>query len=374
MKVCVSSIDLRGAVEKARRVVPSRTALPILGFFRLEAGPGGVLQISSYDMEAGIEVEIPAIVETEGACTVPARALCALAKALPGTDVWLESNGEAFPASATILRAGDLVYRLLNLPAEEFPRIPSAEDGAATFRIAGDEMRSIIRQVALFAARGEERLSLAGVLIEAEGETARFVATDGHRLGVGTGCISGLAEPIRAVVPAHVMRMVTSLLGDGADPVTVDVGGHVRFSRPHLSISSRLIESEYPNYRRVIREEHSREWVIPWLELRRAVERAEIVAKSDGHRLVFGHAGGDQITIAADSGGFGSAFEVVPGCTCTGGPLQIGFNGSYVRGILSAIGSVEAVRIELGEPLSGAVWRAVGREDGFFAMIMPIRV
>ena len=72
MKVSLISDNLQKKILFVNHAISSRSQLPILLNFLIEAKEGK-LKISATDLEIGIIVEIPAKTEEEGVVTVPAK-------------------------------------------------------------------------------------------------------------------------------------------------------------------------------------------------------------------------------------------------------------------------------------------------------------
>jgi len=95
------------------------------------------------------------------------------------------------------------------------------------------------------------------------------------------------AADISVIVPARAMREVERQLTEDAEAtVAVQVtDAQVQFGFDHgVTIVSRLIEGEFPNYRKVIPASH--EWVVsgPVANLRECVRRCAIVSREDTAR------------------------------------------------------------------------------------------
>ena len=72
---------------------------------------------------------------------------------------------------------------------DEFPDIPTFDDGGRYHEITAGVLRTMIRRTAFAADKKDSasRFALKGVLWEAEGKNARLVATDTKRLALCEG-------------------------------------------------------------------------------------------------------------------------------------------------------------------------------------------
>ena len=121
------------------------------------------------------------------------------------------------------LTCGRFECRILGTDAEEFPPIPSVEDGVG-ITIDPKVLRSAIDQVVFAAATEDSRPVLTGVKIEAEESNVTFAAADGFRLAVHTASLaSPVAEPTSFIIPSRTLRELERLLADQDEVVEFTV-------------------------------------------------------------------------------------------------------------------------------------------------------
>jgi len=356
------------AMQVVARAVSGRTTLPILNNVLVD-GAEDALRFVATDLELSIEASIPAQVEEDGALTAPARVFTEVVQNLPSADVTLAVD----EANTVALRCQKSEYAIRGLPPEEFSTLPEIE-GGIEFAIPQDTMKAVIEQITLAASPDETRPMLTGALLRiADGEMT-VVATDTHRLALRklTG-LEGLPDaPVRAIVPARALNeLARSLPRDEDEPVKVQLGERlIQFSVPGLTIASRLIEGEFPNYEKVIPTDFDRKLTAKREELAIALRRALIVAREDANRVVLA-AEGDALRISADSQDVGHASEEVP-VSLDGAPIEIAFNARYLLDVVNAI-AADDIEIELSGPLSPGAVRPLGEAD-YLYVLMPMQI
>src|SRR5439155_9267742 len=84
-------------------------------------------------------------------------------------------------------------FEILGLPAGDFPTLPRA-DAEAIGEIDADAMRMMVNQTIFAVSADETRPFLTGVYVALYGAEAKFVATDGGRLGLLKGQLPGDAR------------------------------------------------------------------------------------------------------------------------------------------------------------------------------------
>ncbi len=99
-------------------------------------------------------------------------------------------------------------------PTDEFPRVPQPSGDGVT--INAGQLAAALRQVVPAASSDDARPILTGVLVTAEADGLRLVATDSYRLAVrDLPGQSVLAEGQSVLVPSRALNELTRLLGDG---------------------------------------------------------------------------------------------------------------------------------------------------------------
>jgi len=331
------------------------------------------LRLSATDLELSISLAIPAHIEEEGGLTAHARILTELLSTLSEGDVTISGD----TSHAMHLHCGRSDYKLLGLPAEEYPRLPEVKE-ENRFWVAQSLLREMIRQTIFAVSTDEARAILTGILMVFEGENLHLVATDTHRLALRTTCVRQSQGARQAIVPARAMNELLRILNDAEGDVEVRLSeNQVLFTTPSgITLISRLIEGMFPNYQRVIPTSYRIRLTMETQPFLQAVRRASIVARNNANRVVL-NTEGDKLSITAESGTEGNAYEELE-IAHEGEDIRIAFNAKYLMDVLSAIDS-EGVYLELNEPLKPGIIRPVPSSeeaDGneYLCVLMPMQL
>jgi DNA polymerase-3 subunit beta len=227
-----------------------------------------------------------------------------------------------------------------------------------------------IGQVTRAASNDEARPVLTGTLLEAGPDRLTMVATDSYRLAVRRIDWKGPVEPIRRVVPARAL-IEAARAADAGGEVSVTLGeSQATFVTGGRTLTTRLIEGEFPNWSQLIPTELPHELRLERDALTEAVRRVGILAQSGAPvRIELATHGA---TLAAGSQDVGDASERVEG-KFEGEPLTVAFNPQYLLDGLTAIEGGE-VTIAVRDGLKPAIVRAPEDTDGFLYLVMPVRV
>ena len=366
MKITATRQALLDALLVVSRAVSARAALQALSGILITAE--GEARFRATDMELGLDVGLEGEVEDTGAVVLPGRLLVEIARSLPDGPVSLELRESERDVEIT---AGSSKFHLRTLPADDFPRFPDAEGDAV--ELPADALRETINRVARAASRDEARPVLTGVLVTAEGDELTMVATDSYRLAVKrTKLESPVAERLEANVPARALRELARLIEAAGDdePLRVWLSrNQALFRVGQVSLSSRLIDGQFPNYKQLLPDSFEHEVKLPRVELLEVTRRvSQLAQRNAALRMSFSEG---ELVVSAETPDLGDAREGLP-APYSGELLEIGFNPEFVRDGLESIESDE-VAVKLISPLRPGLLEPADSDD-FSYLVMPIRL
>lgn len=353
---------LSEALQTVQRGVSSRPGIPALTGVLLEAEEGGRLTLTTTDLEVSARLMIDVQVIEAGMALVPARLLGDTVKSLSTAPVEFETD----QSQARIMCAA-YEGSLRLLPAEDFPGLQ--QPGGIRVEAQAAAFAEAVSQAARAASRDEARPVLTGVLVEVSREGCVLAATDSYRLAVRDLLASADGEA-KAIVPERALTEAGRAAG-ADDKATVEIlvdESQVSFRIGGLTLTSRLIEGEFPNYRQLLPEGHESRLTVSRQQLLDAVRRVGLLARdATPVRLEFNALG---VKLSSSSPDLGQAVETVE-ARYEGEDLTAAFNPQYlIDGLVAATG--ESVRLDVRDGLKPGVVRGEG--DEFTYLVMPVRL
>ena len=354
---------LAEAVGSAGRAATSRTGtLPVLAGVRMEVA-GDTLVLTGTDLELTIRLTVEVGGERDGAAVVPARLVGDIVKALPSGAVEVELLEEEMSISA-----GRSQFSVRPLSLDDYPTLAEPSDDAVT--LPADAMSDALRQVVRAASTDDARAVLTGVLLAAEDEGLRMVATDSYRLAVRDLPDSTVLESGQKVlIPGRALSELQRVMGD-AESLTVRLGEReATFEAGSTRLSTRLIEGEFPNYRNLLPSSYPNLLTFGKAAMLEAIRRVKILAQdSTPVRLTLG---GDTVQLTAITQDVGNAAEEID-VSYDGAEMTVAFNPDYLAAGIDAIDS-DDVTLATMDPMKPAVLRGAGQDD-YLYLLMPVRV
>lgn len=384
MKLSCLQENLARGLATVGRAVASRSTLPITQNVLLRSDQG-MLMLSATNLEIAITTWIGAMIEEEGAITVPHRLLADLVSSLPSDRVDLDlpaTGDDDAPMEGTVLHisCGRSVTHINGAAARDFPPVPKVDEGMAA-AIEPGILRSGIGMVAFSAASDESRPVLTGVELKLHEDNLVMAAADGFRLAVFNERLPrSVDEEIKVIVPARTMQEVQRLAGEQSAPVRITLSpekGQVMFRLEHVEVVSQLLQGSFPNYEQLIPDRYETRAVMEVDDLKRATDIATVFAR-DGSNIVRlemapqESGDGGQLKVSARSEEVGDNLNELDIETLDGADAKIAFNVRYLRDIVNVLGRGK-IAIEVTNSSSPGVFRPAESER-YVHVVMPMYV
>lgn len=366
MKVICNRGALLEALSIAGTVSSARTPKPVLQCVKLTAADDR-LTIAATDLEVAIRYSDTSVqIEEPGETLVPADKLRDIVRESVDDTLSLELTGEQMH-----IRGADSHFKIYTQNPSEFPPVPDFE-GTADFQVQGKILKQLIGQTLFAAAKEATRYAFNGVLTTIKGKRLILVATDGRRLALAKGdLVNGdqVNDGPQAIVPAKTLSLVDKLISDPDEPVSVKITeNQVIFHTAEATLTSNLIEGQFPPYEDVVPKECDRKMTAGTADLLSAVRRSALLTTQDskGVRMSFNKGG---LTLSSKSPDAGEA-TINFACKFEGGDLDIGFNPNFFTDALKVVNSDE-VSFELLAPNRPGLLKG---GNNFTYVIMPVNL
>ncbi len=358
------------------RGVSARSTIQLLGGILLEA-EGETVKLSATDMEISIQTSSPAEVEEPGRVVIPARIFNDIVRSLPAGSLSLEYDG----TEGTVrLAAGGNEYRIRAYAADDFPQLPGFEAEDA-FGMSGESLVETVEKVSRSYSRDETRPVLTGILISFEESRVRMVTTDSYRLSIKEtelGTTFGGAR--EAIIPARAMTEVARIFS-GSDEEGIEVAlseNQALFRIGDVLFGTRLIDGNFPEYRRLLPESFERRIAVSREKLIETLRRVNLFAQRQTPPVPVSLSFSEgAVEVIVRNGEIGEAHETLE--ATSEDEFFISFNPGYLLDGVSAI-DTEKVLFKFNEALKpGLIVPASDGEDGeaeepgFLYLIMPMR-
>jgi DNA polymerase-3 subunit beta len=363
MKFNVAKSTLLEGLHAVQNVVGIRSTLPVLSNVLLSADKKHLI-LTTTDLDVTVRCAVDASTAKSGATTLPVRRLASIVRELPEDTVSIEVDDK----DNAVVQCGSSHYRIIGLSQDEFPPTPKAEAKVA-YQISQGVLKEMLRVTHYAASNDETRLTLNGVLMSFKEGKLTLVATDGRRLALVEHEVEfPPGEETEFILPTKAVHELQHTLGEEGELKIYCKENQALFEFGNVSVSSKLIDGSYPNYRQVIPAQCEERVTVERESLLMALRRVSLMItdKSNATRMTFKD---NKVTIVMSTPDVGDARETIP-VKYAGKELTVAFNPEYVMDPLRNLTDDE-VHLELTDELSPGVIKC---NVPFLYVLMPMRV
>ncbi|HKO55603.1 MAG TPA: DNA polymerase III subunit beta [Thermoanaerobaculia bacterium] len=377
MELTVAKADLQKELQLCQGVVEKRSTIPILSNVLIKATDGR-LQIAATDLDVTILSSCAARITTPGGVTIEAKRLFDVVRSLPDEDVHMTLQEN----HSMLIESGTAKFRLLGLPAEDYPTLPTVSVTEA-YSIPLDELKTMVGKVKFAITHEETRFQLNGALLKVQPAKLEMVATDGHRMALinfpyasgGNGKKKG--SDLTILIPRKALDEILRLESAGEEnAVRFGVSDNqLFFEAGERRLLARMIDVNFPNYMEVISRDNDRHVMVDRERLLSTIRRISLVANERTRAVRFDFAPG-KLTVSSTNPELGDARETVP-IDYAGNPFFVGLNAAYVTDFLSAV-DTPSVALDLKDENSQCIGKPSPSGDDlpyeYLYVVMPMRL
>jgi DNA polymerase-3 subunit beta len=353
------------ALSAASRVVATRLIGASSGILLSLAG--NQLTVTGTDLDITVRTNVDVIGIEDGATVVPARLIVDAVRSLEAGAVTIATHDENVEVSL-----GRAKFSLRTFSVMDYPNLPPVTGTTTT--IAALDLVQGLNQVVRAAANDDARPLLTGVLFTHENNTLRLIATDSYRLAVrDVPGVSGIGGSHDLLVPARALQELqrgAATLASGSEIGVTLTDAEICFVVGASTISSRLIDGNYPSVLQLIPASYPNQLRIAKDTLLTSLKRAKLLAKdsTSSVRLTMKEKVVEIRTQSIDTGDIEDNVDA----DYQGEELTIAFNPSFLIDGIEAVTGDEVV-LEMSDAVRPAMVHGV-EDVRFRYLLMPVRV
>lgn len=272
MKLECLKDKLRWAIGVAEKTTGKNLSLTALNYVLLET-KNRQLKISSTNLDLGIELFVPAKIETDGRTLINPGVLGNFLNTIDSEKITIELIGNnlaiSSPTNSSLFRT---------YPVDDFPGIPHHQPNETIALPLGVFLIGL-RAVWYSSSISDIKPEISSVYIYQDGKELVFVATDSFRLAEKKVLLAKpptinhkLIIPIKNIV--EILKIFNEI---NSEEIQLGITEHqVSFATDTMFLTSRLIDGVFPDYRQIISPTSTTEAVLLKSELIRALKLSQI--------------------------------------------------------------------------------------------------
>ncbi len=371
MKFIITKNVIFKSLNHLQSIVERKNTLPILSNILIEA-KDNILILSSTDMDISITDKINCNILEKGSTTINAHTIYDIIRKLPeNSEIEVISND----GKLLTLRSGSSRFSLNCLPKEDFPII-EIEDLSKKLKIDSQSLLKLIDKTKFAISNEETRYFLNGLYFSITKKNGNnyitIVGTDGHRLAKLDYINQDLKEEIPGVIiPKKTINELSRLLSDDSGETEININTNkIIFFIKNTVLISKLIDGNFPDYKKVIPTDNSSILHVNRSELSSAVDRVSTITSEKSPTIKF-RLLKNLLNMTSANNENGTATEDIE-IKYEGAEMEIGFNSKYILEMINNLQDDEII-LTLKDNSSPITATEKSNPDLIY-VLMPMRV
>jgi len=356
--------DLLEGIQIAQRAISNKTTLPILSGILFDLKKDKLI-LSATDLEISIKCDVKVKTLKEGSLVVPGKLIENIVRYLPESTIEIKLQDKK---NQIQILCEQIEFFINTIFSTDFPKIPELEiEGDC--KIKTKELIDGLKKVIRATSKDETRPIFTGVLLKTKENLLNLIATDSYRLAAWE--VKGLEDikkEMEIIIPARALEELIKIVNiKSVSEIKISLAGNqIMFSLDNISLISRLIEGQFPDYKKLLPQKYEIELNLERQTLADAIKRISLLTQGN-HPLKI-DLNQDQINIFAETQEIGQAKESL-WVDYQGREIQTSFNPQYLLDGLNST-SEEMIKFKLIDALKPGLIEA----PHFQYLIMPVRI
>lgn len=369
MKFVISSSLLSSRLTTIGRVIVQKNTLPILDCFCFDI-KGNTLTITASDNDSTLTTRLE-LNESDADVrfAVNAKTLQDAIKEIPEQPLECFLNTESYELTIEYQNGQ---YKLMGQSADEYPIPVGTEDNGVNFVMDAHDLLMGVTRSMIAAANDTLRPQLNTVCFDLQSGTISMVSSNGNQLSLTRHELPSIQEQGCYLLSTRPAALLKAVLAKVTGEVKVCLGERTAsFKTEDYTMSCRLVEGRFPNYRSVIPQNNPNIVTINRQALVSALRRVLVFANAQAVLVKF-HITANTLNISSQDIDFGKSAEESILCEYTGNPMSIAFKGSVLLELINNI-DAESISLKLSDPSRAGLITPAEQNEGeeVLMLIMP---
>ena len=380
MKIVFEKSKLMDALSPAMGTVCTKNTIPSIEGVLIETMEGNQVRLSTFDMNKGMRVMMTAerVIEP-GSSIINANRLMQILRVLSEETLTIAVSDD-FTATVT---SGLASFSLSALAGKDFPSMPELT-GLRGFEVSSEILRDMIAKTIHSVAEQDARAMLCGAFFRIMQNRMEVISCDSYTLSRcsvqceirDVGELSAL--DFSFLVPGHALNELVRVLNVAESITTVKIARkHAIFCMGDIVFFTRMIDSEYIDYERIIPRDQNNFVEIDRARFLEALERANLIAEEkivgSARSYVKLVLSDGKMSVTSTSVN-GRVYDEIP-IKHEGADLEIGFNCRYlINSVRASTGEVLDLSFKAPTQSVTMVPHEKSEERDFFYMVLPVRM
>ncbi len=226
-------------------------------------------------------------------------------------------------------------FKINSMNVDNYPTINFLDENNKYFNIKKKLFDEIIEDTAFAASEEKTKPGLTGIQFKCENNTLKCVATDSYRLAKKLVTLEE-CEDFNFIIPANNLKRFHNVNSNSENLKIIYNHNSIQLNIENYYIRINLIDDQYPDTDRLIPTQYINQLEIDPKILSKTIERATFVANNKKSTIKI-NVTNDGVLVKSNSQEIGSYEELIKYDSFEGEPIEISFNGTYLKEALRTL-------------------------------------
>jgi DNA polymerase III subunit beta len=354
------------------RATSRSTTLPVLKNIIIKT-EDDFINLSSTDLEMAIKLWTLGKIEEEGDVTIPYSSFSSFVNLLPNEKITLKTEDNNI-----FLNCNDYKTQINGINSDEFPIIPETEEKHKITINSNILCEGLVRIIDI-PSLSKVKPEISGVLFSFKENKLNLVATDSYRLAEKKIKIKNSNnDEFSFIIPQRTTKEVVNIFKETNKDIDIIFGENQilfrskmdDFDHSHIEVTSKIIEGNYPDYKKIIPTELKTKITLNKDEFLNKIKASSVFTSKINEVVMEINSEKEEVVIKSNNTDLGNYETKIKGKT-EGEDVSVSFNYRFLLDGLSNIKSSEII-FEINNESSPGVLKPVGSDD-YIYVVMPIK-
>lgn len=369
MKFVLSSSQLSARLNTIGRVIVQKNTVPILNSFCFDIQET-TLTITASDNDTTLTATLELNeCDEDVRFAVNAKTLQDAIKEIPDQPLECYLDTQTYELTVEYQNGQ---YKLMGQSAEDYPTPVSGEETRLDFTMPASSLLSGITRCMVAAANDTLRPQLNTVCFDIHEQTISLVSSNGSQLALTCIPLPEVNIENTYLLGVRPATLLKGMISKDDKEAQLSLGTRTAiFKSGCYTMTSRLVEGRFPNYRSVIPKDNPNVVTINRQAFISALRRVLVFANAQAVLVKF-RLGASSLNISSQDIDFGKSAEETMLCDYQGTPMSIAFKGSVLLDLVNNI-DTDDICMRLSDPSRAGLITPAKQEpeEKVVMLIMP---
>ncbi len=371
MNINITQNKLKNGLSLTGRAISKISTLPVLKNIYLKADKN-YLCLTATDLEIAVKHWILVGIEEKGDLLIPYDTFSSFINLLPNKKVSLKKDKENIK-----ILCEEYKTEIKGINYDDFPVVPEVKEGGKII-IKGNVLYESLLQIVDIPSTSKLKPEISGVLFSCVNNELNLVATDTYRLAEKKIILKDKIKDFSFILPQRTVREVINIFKEtDSDVHLVFDENQIVFrtllensNNPYIELTSKVVEGNYPDYKRIIPTEEKTKVIVNKDEFINKIKASSVFSSKVKEVVLNISPKEGKINIRSSNNDIGSYETEIKG-RGEGVEIEVSFNYKFILDGLVNIKSSEIIFIINEEDKPGII-KPIGKND-YLYVVMPIK-